>query len=80
ALSETAAADTAERRRARDATWRPRREAQAARQRERRSGFLWGIPSLGRRRYAQLRRRLGSAAMRYLPPRAVVLLNSRKRA
>ena len=80
ALSEAAAADTAEQRNARDAAWRPRREAQVARQRERRSGLLQAIPSLGRRRYAQLRRRLRSAAMRYLPPRAVVLLHSRKRA
>jgi glycosyltransferase involved in cell wall biosynthesis len=80
ALSETAAADTAEQRTARDAAWRPRREAQEANQRERRSGLLQTIRSRGRRRYAQLRRRLTSAAMRRLPPRAVVLLHSRKRA
>jgi glycosyltransferase involved in cell wall biosynthesis len=64
ALSEAAAADTEEQRRARDESWRPRREAQAARQRERRRNGL---------------RRLKSAAMRYLPPRAVVLLRSRRR-
>lgn len=80
ALSEAAAADTAEQRRAREAAWRPRREAQAARRPERPSGLLQTIPSLGRRRYAQVRRRLNSAAMRYLPPRAIVLLYSRKRA
>jgi glycosyltransferase involved in cell wall biosynthesis len=80
ALTEAAAADTAEQRTARDAAWRPRREAQAARQRERQSGILRTIPSLARRRYAQVRRRLGSVAMRHLPPRAVVLLHGRKRA
>jgi glycosyltransferase involved in cell wall biosynthesis len=80
ALSEAAAADTAEQRRARDAAWRPLREAHAARQPERPSGLRQTIPSLGRRRYAQVRRRVNSAAMRYLPPRAIVLLHSRKRA
>lgn len=80
ALSEAAAADTAEQRRTRDAAWRPRREAQAAHQRERRSGLLRAIPSFSRRKYAQFKRRLSSAAMRYLPPRAIVLLHSRKRA
>src|SRR5439155_24853871 len=80
ALSDAAAAETAEQRRARDATWRPRREAQAAWQRERRSGLSRAIRPLGRRRRTQLGRGLKSAAMRYLPPRAVVLLRSRKRA
>jgi glycosyltransferase involved in cell wall biosynthesis len=80
ALSEAAAADTAEQRTVRGAAWRQRREAQAARQREEHSGLLRAIPSLGRRRYAQVRRRLRSATLRYLPPRAVVLLHSRKRA
>jgi glycosyltransferase involved in cell wall biosynthesis len=63
ALSDAASADTAEQRRARDEAWRPRREAQATRQRERQKGL----------------RRLRSAAIRYLPPRAVVLLRSGKR-
>jgi glycosyltransferase involved in cell wall biosynthesis len=80
ALSAAADADTAEQRRARDATWRPRREAQAASRPEPQGGLLRTIPALGRRRYAQARRRLGSVAMRYLPPKAVVLLYSRKRA
>jgi glycosyltransferase involved in cell wall biosynthesis len=80
ALSEAAAADTPEQRNAREAAWRPRREAQAARQLERHSGLLPTIASHGRRRYAQVRRRLSSTALRYLPPRAVVLLHSRKQA
>ena len=63
ALSDAASADTAEQRRTRDEAWRPRREAQAARQRERRNGL----------------RRLRSVAIRYLSPRAVILLRSRKR-
>jgi Glycosyl transferases group 1 len=79
ALSAAASADTAEQRKARDEIWRPRREAQAARQRERRKGLLQAIPALGPRRRAQLARRLRSSAMRYLPPRAAVLLSSRKR-
>lgn len=79
ALSEAAVADTPELREARDAAWRPRREAQAAGQREAGSDLPRAIAALGRRRYAQVRRRLGSVAMRHLPPRAVVLLHSRKR-
>jgi glycosyltransferase involved in cell wall biosynthesis len=79
ALAAAAAADTAAQRRARDAAWRPRREAQAARQREGHRVLLQAIPSVGRRSYAQVRRRVSSVAMRYLPPRAVVLLQSRKR-
>jgi glycosyltransferase involved in cell wall biosynthesis len=80
ALSEAAAADTAEQRRARDAVWRPRREAQGARERERHSGLLRAIPQLGRRRRTELGRRLKSTARRYLPPRAVILLRSLRRA
>jgi glycosyltransferase involved in cell wall biosynthesis len=71
ALSQAAAADTAEQRRARDAAWRPRREAQAVRQHKRRNRLLLSIPPLGRR--------LKSAVMRYLPLRAVILLRSRRR-
>jgi glycosyltransferase involved in cell wall biosynthesis len=63
ALSDAALADTAEQRRARDETWRPRREAQAAFQGERRNGL----------------RRLRSATIRSLPPRAVILLRRGKR-
>jgi glycosyltransferase involved in cell wall biosynthesis len=80
ALSQAAASDTAEQRGARDAAWRPRREAQAARQRERRGGLLPTFPPLGRLRRTRLARRLKSVAMRYLPPRAVVLLRSRNKA
>jgi glycosyltransferase involved in cell wall biosynthesis len=79
-LSEAAAADTAEQRRAREAAWRPRRKAQAARERERPSGLLQAIPPAGRRTRARLGRPLKSAAMRYLPPRAVILLYNLKRA
>jgi glycosyltransferase involved in cell wall biosynthesis len=79
ALAAAAASDTAEQRTARDAAWRPRREAQAARQREGHSGLLRAIPSVGRRSYALVRRRVNSVAMRYLPPGVVVLLQSRKR-
>jgi glycosyltransferase involved in cell wall biosynthesis len=80
ALSEAAAADTAEQRQARDATWRPRREAQAAApQREPRSGLRQAVAPMGRRTRARLGRPLKSAALRHLPPRAVVLLYSLKR-
>jgi hypothetical protein len=80
ALTEAAAADTEEQRAARGAAWRPRREAQAAGRHEPRTGLLRAIPAHGRRRYAQIQRRLTIVAMRHLPPRAVVLLHSRKRA
>ena len=80
ALSEAAAVATAEQRRARDATWRPRREAQAAAaQRVPRDGRLQAIPSVARQTRERLGRPLKSAAMRYLPPRAVVLLYRLKR-
>jgi glycosyltransferase involved in cell wall biosynthesis len=80
ALSEAAAADTSEQRRAREATWLPRREAQAAldRRQQGHGGLARAILALGRRRYAQLRGRLNSAAMRYLPPQAIVLLYRRR--
>lgn len=81
ALSQAASADTAEQGRARETAWRVRREAQAVRQRERRRGRrLHGIPVVGRHARARLELRLKSAALRYLPPRAVVLLRSRRKA
>jgi hypothetical protein len=79
ALSEAAAADTPEQRRARDLSWRARREAQSARQRDR-SSRLRAVPPLSWRKRAELERRLKSAVLRYLPPRAVMLLRSRRRA
>jgi glycosyltransferase involved in cell wall biosynthesis len=80
ALSEAAAADTLEQRRARDVVWRARHEALTARQRDRSSRLLQAIPPLSRRKRAPLKRRLKSAALRYLPPRAVMRLRSRRRA
>ena len=79
ALSQAACADTAEQRRARETAWKARREAQAVRQRERRSRRR-GIRLAGRRTRARLELQLKSAALRYLPPRAVVLLRSRRKA
>jgi hypothetical protein len=81
ALSQAASADTAEQGRARETAWKARREAQAVRQRERRRGRrLHRIPVVGRHARARLELRLKSAALRYLPPRAVVLLRSRRKA
>jgi hypothetical protein len=76
ALSQAASADNAERR-ARETTWKARREAQAVRQRERRGGRPpHAIPPLGRRTRVRFELWLKSAALRYLPPRAVVLMRS----
>jgi glycosyltransferase involved in cell wall biosynthesis len=73
ALSEAASGDTPGRRRGREQGWRARREAQAAHRPDRsRAGLS--------RKRARLERRLKYAALRYLPPRAVVLLRSRGRA
>jgi hypothetical protein len=71
-LSEAASADTAEQRRARETVWTARRQAQAARQRDR----GWGGLSRGKR--ARLKRRLRSAALRYLPQRAVLLFRGQR--
>jgi len=81
ALSQAASADTAEQGRDRETAWKARREAQAVLQRERRRGRrLHEIPLVGRRARARLELRLKSTALRYLPPRAVVLLRSRRKA
>ena len=81
ALSQAASADTAEHARARETVWTEKREAQSVHQRERRNSNLRrGIPLVGRNARAHLERRLQLAALRYLPPRAVVLLRSLKRA
>ena len=81
ALSQAASADTAKQRWARETAWNARRQAQAARQHERRrSGRLHGIRLVGRRTRARLELRLKSAALRYLPPRVVVLLRSGRKA
>jgi glycogen synthase len=75
-LSQAASADTAEQVRARETAWKARREAQQVRRRERRRGRLaHAFPPLSRRTRA-VERRLKSAALRYLPPRAIVLLRS----
>jgi Glycosyl transferases group 1 len=80
ALSQAASADTAEQGRARGTAWKARREAEAVRQRERRRGRpLHAIPPLGRRTRDRFELRLKLAALRYLPPRAVVLLRSLRR-
>ena len=80
ALSEATAADTVEQRRARDVAWTAQREAHVALQRKRRSRLLPEIPPLGRRRRAKFEQWLTSAALRYLPPRAVMLLRGGRRA
>jgi glycosyltransferase involved in cell wall biosynthesis len=81
ALSQAASADSAEQARAREAAWTEKREAQSILQHERRSSSpRRGIPLVGRDARAHLERRLQLAALRYLPPRAVVLLRSLRRA
>ena len=81
ALSQAASADTAEQGRARETAWKVRREAQAVRQREGRRGRrLHDLPVVGRHARARLELRLKSAALRFLPPRAVVLLRSRRKS
>jgi hypothetical protein len=79
ALSQAASADTAEQSRARETAWTARREAQAERQRERGRG-RHAILALGRLGRARFELRLKSAALRYLPPRAVVLLRSLRKS
>ncbi len=78
-LSQAASADTAEQGRARETAWKAKREAQAVRQRERRQGRHAILP-LGRRRRARFELQLKSAALRYLPPRTVVLLRSLRKS
>jgi hypothetical protein len=81
ALLAAASAETAEQGRARETAWKARREAQAVSQRDRRRGrLLHAMPPLGRRWRAGFELRLKSAALRYLPPRAVVLLRSLRRS
>jgi hypothetical protein len=76
ALLQAAPADTAEQEKARATAWKARREAQAADERRRRRGRRLR----GFRSRAPLGLRLRSAALRYLPPRAVVLLHGLRKA
>lgn len=81
ALSESAAADTTERRRERETIWRTRREGQAVAERERRGNRL--PEPIQRQRPSRVelyKLRVKSAAVRHLPPRVVVLLRDAKRA
>jgi glycosyltransferase involved in cell wall biosynthesis len=80
-LSEAASADTVEQRSARETAWTARRKEQATGERERRGNRL--PEPIQRRRPSRLARyqlRLQSAAQRHLPPRAVGMLRSAKRA
>jgi glycosyltransferase involved in cell wall biosynthesis len=79
ALSEAAAAETAERRTARETAWRGLREAQAASQRRHRRNRPPAVAALAAPSLrARLELRLASAAKAHLPPRAVLVLQAGK--
>lgn len=80
-LSEAASAGSTEQRQARETTLKARREAQAARERERR-GNRPPEPIQRQRptRWALLGARVKSGAKRHLPPRVVMVLRSAKKA